>query len=320
MTLLFFVLACACRGETVAEPPSDAEPADSASTDTAAIDSAVIGADAADTSVADTSAADTSVADATATEAAGADTTGADIVVPDVAPSDAWPAGSTVTSTGCGTFPGPKMVRLEASTPFCIDTTEVTNAQYDLFLASPKPSVPAYCFTPSYGSPESSVYGPNKPRGNVTWCAAYAYCAWAGKRLCGRIGGGRSSVVTYTSTSESQWSYACRQGSLSSTYPYGNTKSTTACVTSGGTPADVASKAACVGAVAPFNQIFDLSGNVGEWEDACDRYEDVTGPDGRICKVRGGWVGADRYDCDEPQESTVLYKALDLGFRCCVDR
>lgn len=249
---------------------------------------------------------------------AGADTSAETMSSPDSLPSDSWPAGSTVESPGCGTRPGPKMVRLDAASPFCIDTTEVTNAQYDAFLASAKPTPPSYCFTPIYGSSETAVVGPNKPRTNVPWCVAFQYCAWAGKRLCGKIGGGHASFSTYTSATESQWSYACRQGSKNTNYPYGPAEDPSKCVVSGPI-ADVASKPGCTGESAPFNQIFDLSGNAGEWSDACDRYEGTIDEDGRACAVRGGWTNNDRHDCDQPLASSVMYRAEDLSFRCCVD-
>lgn len=232
--------------------------------------------------------------------------------------SDAWPVASLTASPGCGTFPGPKMVRLEAASPFCIDTTEVSNAHYDVFLASAKPAAPAYCFTPEYGTSETAITGPNRPRTNVRWCAAFQYCAWAGKRLCGKIGGGHSSASGYTKNTESQWSFACRQGTKDTNFPYGPAEDLTKCVVKGPI-ADVGSKKTCTGESAPFNAIFDLSGNAGEWTDACDRYDGVTGDDDRVCAVRGGWIDNSRQDCNEPQVSTVMYRAEDLTFRCCLD-
>lgn len=293
------VLLIGCQGETVAASLSDAGDAggvtsDSVLADGVTTDGVFVDAIGIDTTVGDTSA------------------------VPDTELSDAWPTAALTTSPGCGTFPGPMMVRLNASSPFCIDTTEVTNAQYDFFLASSKPAAPAYCFTPVYGSSETAVTGPNKPRANVPWCAAFQYCAWAGKRLCGKIGGGHSSYTTYFSNTESQWSYACRQGSANTNFPYGATEDKTKCVVAGPV-ADVGSKKGCTGQTTPYNQIVDLSGNAGEWSDACDRYDGASGEDVRVCALRGGWTGNTRQDCNEPQVSTVMYRAEDLTFRCCRD-
>src|SRR6185437_5545544 len=99
----------------------------------------------------------------------------------------------------------------------------------------------------------------------VDWCDAQAYCAWAGKRLCGAIGGG--PATTYGDPNESQWYNACSNGGTTS-FPYGNDYVAGDC-NGGATVAAVGTTPGCQGLTSPYFGIFDMSGNVKEWEDHC---------------------------------------------------
>lgn len=257
---------------------------------------------------------------AAATDAASADTP------PGIDASTAfWPRESLVESPGCGTFPGPRMARIEAASAFCIDTTEVTNEQYNFYLASSaKPMLPKWCVKPAGAAgpaPVLEVALRNRPRAEVDWCDAWLYCAWAGKRLCGKIGGGRTSYADFKESAASQWSWVCGNGAANSPYPYGNSPKTDdqGCRTQGGSVVDVGSHDKCTGTSAPYNQVFDMVGNAGEWEDSCSGYEGTT-PSTRTCRGRGGWTGlTEPIDCDYDQVHEAAFKAADLSFRCCVD-
>jgi formylglycine-generating enzyme required for sulfatase activity len=209
---------------------------------------------------------------------------------------------------------------------YCIDTTEVTQAQYKTFMDARGLDVsgqPAYCSGNTAWAPSASCTGtvpftptttPNRPVTCVEWCDAYAYCAWAGKRLCGRIGGGPNPMTTgyVVDESASQRTKACSQG-FTTTYCYGSTHST-ACM-SGSGPADVATLPLCRGSVLPYHNVFDMSGNVKEWEDSCiDSYS--------TCRIRdsgfhdtSATTGACSGDISLAGRVGAAYD--DTGFRCC---
>jgi len=229
--------------------------------------------------------------------------------------------GGVSTMAQCPTgLAGPNMVAAltPAADVFCIDSTEVTNAQYQQFLdTSPGlDAQPSYCsfngdFTPKAGWPSTE---PNWPVGNVNWCDAFAYCAAAGKRLCGRVGGGSGSFSS-PDAQDNQWTFACSGGALS--YPYGQSYSANACNTVEGAvggPVDVGSLNECAGT---FEGLFDMSGNVAEWTDAC---EAEVGELDR-CSARssswmwGSWESRCAWGFQERRGDTYP----DVGFRCCLD-
>jgi hypothetical protein len=200
---------------------------------------------------------------------------------------------------------------------YCIDTTEVTNDQYIAFLAAKFP-VPAICSwkTDYHGT---SFTG-NGAVGNVDWCDAYSFCQYAGKRLCGSRTGKILDRVNSISI-DSEWQFACTHGGNPDyTYPYGSVVNPQICLYGDNSPAHsrpVAADDRCTGPAG----VFDLSGNVWEWEDACDR----TTPYGANmdCNLRGGGflrVSADWGKCTDapggwPRESFTD----DTGIRCCAD-
>lgn len=245
--------------------------------------------------------------------------------------------GSDAALAECPTsLPGPALVQVPAPPEssigsYCIDATEVTNAQYAAFLgASPATSgQPAECawntsYVPLAGWPATGR--DEYPVVFVDWCDARAYCAWAGKRLCGKIGGGASAFGNWNATA-SEWYNTCSAGGTL-VYPYGDSYMGAACVgldydgTSGyqsGTDVaqPVGSAAGCHGVSAPFDAIFDLSGNVHEWEDSCDG---ATGA-ANNCHVRGGSFGMGASSSLECGYNFLArdFQSASGGFRCCSD-
>ncbi len=158
----------------------------------------------------------------------------------------------------------------------------------------------------------------------VDWCDAYAYCKGVGKRMCGKIGGGANgySPEYANDASKSQWYNACSSGGVNQ-YPYGDSYVGSSCNGGGfedphvGTMA-VGSMTGCQSSVSGYEGVYDLSGNVYEWEDSCSGN---TGPTDR-CRLRGGsnMSPSDSLDCGDPDvtyhtRDNVVYDSF--GFRCC---
>jgi len=205
---------------------------------------------------------------------------------------------------------------------YAIDATEVTQDQYAAWLAT-NPSTsgqPSYCswnadFTPRCEWPPGAKG--NYPVVCVDWCDAYAYCAAVGKRLCGKIGGGANAVGDYADATKSQWYNACSSGGQND-YPYGDTYSGSACngydANNGGT-VPVGNMSECEPAESGYGGVYDLSGNVWEWEDSCEGYVDGT----NACRLRGGSFNnyGSRLRCDDGYVNDRGTQYVFIGFRCC---
>ncbi len=199
-------------------------------------------------------------------------------------------------------------------------------AQYDMFLkSSPAPSSqdahclwngtfqPAsldfgYCYTP--GRKFDPAGTPDQPVQCVNWCDAHAYCKWAGKRLCGKIGGGNVSKSGVADATQSEWFNACSMGGKLK-YSYGNTYDELTCATAGAQPKPAGSYPKCEGG---FSGLFDLSGNVAEWESSCDG---ETGEDDQ-CELRS-LGNAEFSNCSFSFAVTRKTISEYFGMRCCAD-
>jgi formylglycine-generating enzyme required for sulfatase activity len=153
----------------------------------------------------------------------------------------------------------------------------------------------------------------------VDWCDAYAYCKAVGKRLCGKIGGGSNGWSEYADATKSQWFNACSAGGAN-VYPYGNTYEVQACngKQHSASSVPVESMTGCESSLSGYTGVYDLSGNVWEWEDACN--QSVGQFDN--CLIVGG--SFNDYDndlrCDTSEPLHVRDDAgSSIGFRCCSD-
>jgi sulfatase modifying factor 1 len=238
------------------------------------------------------------------------------------------PKDAANDAASCPGTAGPTMVRVDAPPgSYCVDRTEVTNAQYTQFLAAAasfdRNKLPSVCAAHGPFIPlgaDGGVTFPypagldDYPVGNVDWCDAFAFCSWAGKRLCGRIGGGSNPMSDAVNPAASQWFQAC---SLNRTefYPYGNTYDGSTCNShdraSTPGPLAVGSLAGCQGG---YSGLFDMSGNVEELEDSCD--------DAGACYSRGGSYfdtpASGETRCDTLSQVVLFgHHSSDIGFRCC---
>ena len=247
--------------------------------------------------------------------------------------SSGVPACAGVCGTpGCGACPEVPVIDAGG---FGIDALEATRGDYQRFLADavdPTMQSPQCQWNDSFqpipdppeGCPDPYDFSePGYPISCVDWCDAAAFCAWAGKRMCGRKGGGTVGLPDINDATASEWYAACSaDGTLA--FPYGNTFETMTCNTSGNA-SDVVGAGWFIDCEGGFPGIFDMVGNAEEWEDACEIGAD---PATDNCLLRGGafWADDSTPDRDHalctsnaerrPDRNAASH---DWGFRCCKD-
>lgn len=286
----------------------------------------------------------------------------------------------TPVVTGTGTpscpadLPGPALVMLPGpnATSYCMDARETTRGEYEIFLTAKGTDTsgqPGECawngayaptlFTPSqaqeYPPDESPHWCEHQywevpadwPVACVDFCDALAYCEWAGKRLCGRIGGpnkwGRVYVGFTDSATidifkptvvslESEIYNACTQGGTTK-YPYGDQYQAARCIDKTWVMSQSAlvtntAERDCHGTAAPFDAVHDLSGSLDEWQNMCGTWDVGNGNMALGCYNAGGNRYQDAYSGNNtPQQDcavsggTLLAEQISqtMGIRCCAD-
>jgi formylglycine-generating enzyme required for sulfatase activity len=256
---------------------------------------------------------------------------GIDVVsLNDAAGNDASEAGPSsdasdadVTAVKCLGDAGPTPV---AAATFCIDSTEVTNAQYAAFIAT-NPSLaglPPTCsgWKTTFAQSTKPLLGTEDyPAVFVDWCDAWAYCAWAGKRLCGRLDGGSLATTAMNDVTQDAWYVACSHNGAF-TYPYGGAFDASVCngpERDSGTVLPASAIPNCVGGYAG---VANMVGNADEWIDSCKTSS--SGPEAGAdnCERRSGsWSDPDGslQTCSFARTGPRQLEDDDIGFRCCSD-
>ena len=226
-----------------------------------------------------------------------------------------------------------------------IDAREVTVAEYLAWLdggAEPLlggercgwndslvPNVPSAggdasdCATNGFDWVAEQGERPGFPVRCVDWCDAAEFCAQHDRHLCGRVGGG--TVDTRYDGEEfflpepltSTWYLACSRAGTQA-YPYDDAYDAQACNGDSGALEASGARATCEGG---YPGLRDMSGNVEEWEDACDP---PGGADAACMRRGGGFYAAQIYDPTWLQCAMLLptdrrVMAASTGFRCCAE-
>ena len=212
---------------------------------------------------------------------------------------------------------------------FCIDNTEVTRGVYFAWLET-EPDISAQsaeCLANDDFMPTCLTTGGwgldrflENPVGCVDWCDAQTFCEANGKRLCGAIGGGANPVDDYADPTASEWYASCSAGGEND-YVFGNEYILHACYetlreTWGSTAAG--GFEGCVSPNPDYTGLYDMGGNLAEWEDSCD------GTDGDArCRIRGGSFQHEGNGIRCDAGSTLTFPRTGtsdaVGFRCCAD-
>lgn len=232
-----------------------------------------------------------------------------DAAAPAAAASPDAPVEAGRCDSGCRGTAGACGVR---AGPTCIDAREVTVADYRAFTESVQGATldagaPCEAVTVDVlgARPDDAL-----PVTNVSFCEARAFCAWAGKSLCGKVGGGSLSdeplhVVT---SQQGAWFNACT----------GGTPSPHLLLSDGGCQLGVSSpRAAGDGCQGGVPGLVDMVGNVWEWIDRVTYPEpDAAAP---LSYLIGGGYANDpgTTTCGSLLYATFGFRGQDVGFRCC---
>jgi formylglycine-generating enzyme required for sulfatase activity len=265
---------------------------------------------------------------------------GASILQSDPSPASQWACPQGVA--------GAKQVLI--TTPdgaaYCIDEREAVYAEYKQFLEAKGNDLsgqPPECshnesFVPRLDDEQQAPYEfadcapsqwlidtePDRAVNCVDFCDAWAFCDWAGKRLCGIRGADSTKVSAIDGelshvarSTESEWFFVCSQGGTSK-YPHGDTYESGTCLDraklemQGDEALAVrdTSNNECRGQSPPFSDVFDMSGSVRQWVNVCKQG----------CYSMGGTaLTGEAVACGHEDLGSSLNANFQIGIRCCAD-
>lgn len=233
---------------------------------------------------------------------ANSDASTPDALAPDAA--DASPlaeeaaADASRCDSSCPGTAGPCGVPVAT---WCIDSTEVTVADFKVFEEAVRNvTIDAGQYCSAITVAPVALGDGALPVTNVTFCEARAYCAWAGKRLCGHVSGG-TLTPDQSVTPISQWFAACSGGAADF-----RLLSDGGCQLEAGSPRPA--NGTCEGSL---SGVFDMVGNVWEWVDAVESSVPA------MTFLGAGSTQANSSTCRSQSGSGPDFRAFDVGFRCC---
>jgi sulfatase modifying factor 1 len=217
---------------------------------------------------------------------------------------------------------------------FSIDATEVTRRQYAAWLATTPPSSgqDGRCAWNDRFAPDAACMAlpsvcqgeacGQHPQPCVDLCDAAAYCRAVGKRLCGGFAGMSPVGPGFNARNNamvSQWFNACTSNGRYDV-THGIERARGACNDYSihqTTTVPVGSMLGCQSPSPAYQGIFDLIGNVEEWEDNCFTHPDSL----EGCSPRGlsFGPGAQVPRCTADGFAMRAETRDNLGFRCCAD-
>ena len=254
---------------------------------------------------------------------------------------------------GCPTGMAQTPKALANGGDYCIDNLEVTKNAYAAFWAA-NPNLngqPAECswnltYTPTSEWPPTLTqtnWNGGDPVRSVDWCDALAYCTWAGKRLCGQIGGGSvTQGPDATDYTKDEWYNGCSSNN-SNIFPYGpfqpenemdaGTWQGTGCNYIPAPPNGLSdTKAFVIPQTDPTGNlntgmfscqggppgVYNMSGDVAEWENSCSASAGSTD----LCYARGGSYTANNDPNQLSCASLITFQRdktdPSIGIRCCL--
>lgn len=205
-----------------------------------------------------------------------------------------------------------------------MDATEVTRGQYEAFLIETSElddqerielQVSACAWNGSFVPDAACMQRSSVCKGNcddhpqvcVDWCDALAYCQAQGKTLCGSLGEHKNVGLDderARDPRESSYANACSVSVSTECAP--------ALLTS-----TIRVQQSCQVRGQGYDHLRGLTGNVSEWEYACEKSMEGASDERGYCFVRGGSFGDAAPECLSALPLRRNAALPDVGFRCC---